>query len=149
MRGRNSEPLQSGRNRRSNSFGFNRTHSAATARFAETLRYGRRRAASGAARRVGRPTTMPLHAGDMLVVEGTPEALKTLADRTVFWSSAMCKRPERKGFGKNSDYFADAFRRHRVWSFARLGADCDGGGRRLRGSGFDEMPASARALRRD
>jgi Trk K+ transport system NAD-binding subunit len=36
----------------------------------------------GAAR--GRPSTTPLHTGDVLVVEGTPEALKTLAETQGF-----------------------------------------------------------------
>lgn len=46
----------------------------------------------GAAR--GRPSTTPLHAGDVLVVEGAPEALKALADSQSFLVIGDVPRPE-------------------------------------------------------
>jgi di/tricarboxylate transporter len=46
----------------------------------------------GAAR--GRPSTTPLHAGDVLVVEGKPEALKALADSQSFLVIGDVPRPE-------------------------------------------------------
>jgi len=46
----------------------------------------------GAAR--GRPSTTPLHAGDVLVVEGAPEALRALADSQSFLVIGDVPRPE-------------------------------------------------------
>jgi len=46
----------------------------------------------GAAR--GRPSTTPLHAGDVLVVEGAPEALRALADSQSFLVISDVPRPE-------------------------------------------------------
>ena len=43
---------------------------------------------------VGRPTTIPLHAGDILVVEGTAEDLNALSERKGFLVIGNIKRPE-------------------------------------------------------
>lgn len=43
-----------------------------------------------------RPTTTPLHAGDLLVVEGTPEALRALADKRGFLFVGAPTRPEQR-----------------------------------------------------
>lgn len=45
---------------------------------------------------VGRPTTIPLHAGDILVVEGTAEDLDALAERKGFLVIGNIKRPEQQ-----------------------------------------------------
>ena len=45
---------------------------------------------------VGRPTTIPLHAGDILVVEGTSEALDALAEQKGFLVIGDVKRPEQQ-----------------------------------------------------
>lgn len=45
---------------------------------------------------VGRPSTIPLHAGDILVVEGTSEALDALAERKGFLVISDVKRPEQR-----------------------------------------------------
>ncbi|MEQ1603412.1 MAG: SLC13 family permease [Pyrinomonadaceae bacterium] len=42
----------------------------------------------------GRPTTIPLHAGDILVVEGTSDALEALAERKGFLVIGDVKRPK-------------------------------------------------------
>jgi di/tricarboxylate transporter len=45
---------------------------------------------------VGRPTTIPLHAGDILVVEGAREALDALAESRGFLVIGDVKRPEQQ-----------------------------------------------------
>ncbi|NJM52240.1 MAG: SLC13 family permease [Blastocatellia bacterium] len=45
---------------------------------------------------VGRPSTISLHAGDILVVEGTDEALDALAESKGFLVISNIKRPEQK-----------------------------------------------------
>jgi len=48
----------------------------------------------------GRPSTTPLHAGDVLVVEATPEALKALADSSSFLVIGDVPRPQEQASGK-------------------------------------------------
>jgi len=45
---------------------------------------------------IGRPTTIPLHAGDILVVEGTNEAIEALAETKGFLVIGDVQRPEER-----------------------------------------------------